>query len=442
MLRRFILYSLIGLLVLCLAGVFVYYLPPVHDRLAWRVNNWRVQIKRALTPSEQVVFLPQEQQDQLEAIVRSTLLALEPTSTSTVVTMSTSTPNQPGSTPTLAPSPTLTMTPTPIPDNVLLSGLRYEPQTFNNCGPANLSMALSYWNWQGNQKDTRAYLRPNHASVDDKNVSPVEMVDFVESNTQLEALTRVAGDIDLLKRLIAAGFPVIIEKGHHPNDDWWMGHYLVLTAYDDSGQRFITQDSLLGADLSLSYAELGPWWRNFNYLYIVIYPPERESEVLGILGPQADPLYNYQYAAQIARDEIADLSGRDLYFAWYNLGTNLVALGDYTGAAGAYDQAFLINATLPEKDRLHRMLWYQDGPYQAYFQTERYTDVIELGNATLAWVGEPVLEETFYWMGLAREAQGDLEKAIYDLNRVVEINPNNTQAVERLQALREGVPGS
>jgi TolA-binding protein len=68
--------------------------------------------------------------------------------------------------------------------------------------------------------------------------------------------------------------------------------------------------------------------------------------------------------------------------------------------------------------------------------------VIELGNATLAWVGEPVLEETFYWMGLAREAQGDLEKAVYDFNKVVEINPKNTQALERLQALRESVPGS
>jgi tetratricopeptide (TPR) repeat protein len=88
------------------------------------------------------------------------------------------------------------------------------------------------------------------------------------------------------------------------------------------------------------------------------------------------------------------------------------------------------------------MLWYQDGPYQAYFYSGRYVDVIELGNATLAWVGEPVLEETYYWMGLAREAQGDLDKAIYDLKKVVEINPNNTQALERLQNLGVDVPGS
>jgi hypothetical protein len=325
-LKRFILYSLLGLVVVCVVGALVYYLPPVHSRLAWRVNNWRVQIKRALTPSEQVVFLPQEQQDRVEAIVQATLLALAPTSTPTALPMFTSTPDQPGSTATEAPSPTLTVTSTPIPEKAALSGIRYEHQTFNNCGPANLSMALSYWDWVGDQRDTRAYLRPNHASVDDKNVSPAEMVDFIEISTELDAAVRVGGDIDLLKRFIAAGFPVIIEKGHHPGDDWWMGHYLVLNAFDDGGQRFIAQDSLIGADFSLPYAELEPWWRNFNYLFLVIYPPEREPELLSILGSQADLVENYQYAAQKARDEIPVLSGRDLYFAWYNLGTNLVAL--------------------------------------------------------------------------------------------------------------------
>ena len=32
-------------------------------------------------------------------------------------------------------------------------------------------MALSFWGWQGDQRDTRAYLRPNFATVDDKNVN-------------------------------------------------------------------------------------------------------------------------------------------------------------------------------------------------------------------------------------------------------------------------------
>lgn len=393
-------------------------------------------MKRAFTPAEEVVFVPQEQQDQVEAIVQGTLLAMMPTSTPTL----NSTSVQPKVTATLVSPPTLTLTPTPIPDRVMLSGIRYEHQTFNNCGPANLSMALSYWNWQGDQRDTRAYLRPNHATVDDKNVMPTEMVDFIETQTELEAVIRVGGDLDLLKRFIAAGFPVVIEKGHHPANDWWMGHFLVLNAYDDGSARFTAQDSLLGADIFYPYQKVERWWRNFNYIYLVIYPPEQEEIVLDILGSQADNMQNFQNSAQKARDEIPSLSGRDLYFAWYNLGTNLVAVGDYAGAAEAYDQAFLINAALSEKDRLYRMLWYQDGPYQAYYYTARYADVIDLGNATLAWVGMPVLEETFYWMGLAREAQGDLDKAIFDLKKVVDINPNNTRALEQLQRLGVEIP--
>lgn len=55
-------------------------------------------------------------------------------------------------------------------------------------------------------------------------------------------------------------------------------------------------------------------------------------------------------------------------FAWFNVGTNLTALGRHDEAAAAYDQARL--AGLP-----WRMLWYQFGPYRAYYETGRYEDV-------------------------------------------------------------------
>ncbi len=72
---------------------------------------------------------------------------------------------------------------------MLLSGIVHEYQQFNNCGPTNLAMALSFWGWQGDQRDTRRYLRPN-LEVDDKNVMPSEMVAYVEQFTELAALTR------------------------------------------------------------------------------------------------------------------------------------------------------------------------------------------------------------------------------------------------------------
>ncbi len=107
--------------------------------------------------------------------------------------------------------------------------------------------------------------------------------------------------------------------------------------------------------------------------------------MLSILGPQADPAYNFQHAAQIASEETKQLSGRDLYFAWFNLGTSLAMLQDYPGAAAAYDQAFAQYANLSTEERPWRMLWYQDGPYQAYYHAGRYQDVIDLANTTLAY---------------------------------------------------------
>lgn len=439
--------SLIALPTTCLLCVGVYFLPPVQARLGWRVDNWLADLRRSLAPEGQVVFVPKEQNEQVEAIVQATLQALLQSSPTTGADMPaqnpianltpTALPGEP--TATLEPPPTSTVTPTPIPEKMILEGIRYQRQTFNNCGPANLAMALSYWGWQGDQRETRAYLRPN-LDVDDKNIMPDEMVRFVEIYTGLKALTRVGGDIDLLKRFIAAGFPVVVEKGHHPPDDWWMGHYMVINGYDDDNSRFVAQDSLIQADAPLPYDEVTPWWRNFNYVYLVIYSPERESEVYAILGANADIAYNYQEAAQRARDEIAVLDGRDLYFAWFNLGTNLVALGDYAGAAQAYDQAFAINADLPEKQRLYRMLWYQIGPYEAYYQVGRYQDLLDLGNATLAWVGKPVLEETYYWMGLAREATGDMDKAIQNFKRAAELNLNYEPPRLALQRLGVDAP--
>jgi len=445
MLKRIGLLSLLGLVLVCLLTVGLYYLPPVHERLAWRVESLGTRIRYALNPPAQAVFVPQGQSvanaeavSTIDAIVKATLDAVLATPT---LNPPTYTPTVVGPSSTPQPSPTATLTPTAIPDKLILSGAVHEYQKMNNCGPATLAMGLSYWGWQGDQFVTRAYLRPNDPRVDDKNVMPVEMVTFVDTQTSLKALVRVGGDVEMLKHLIAAGFPVLIEKGFQPPKEDWMGHFELVTGYDDARQRFIAQDSYIMADFPLPYQDLSEhWWRDFNDVYLVIYPPERESELMAVLGPQADETYNYQYAAQKARQETEVLSGRDLFMAWYDLGTNLVALGAHGEAANAYDNAFAVYPTIPEKDRPWRMLWYQVGPYEAYYQAGRYQDVIDLGNNTLAALGKPVLEETFYWVGRAREAQGDLQRAIQDYQTAYDLNPRSTLALDELKRLGVEVP--
>lgn len=183
------------------------------------------------------------------------------------------------------------------------------------------------------------------------------------------------------------------------------------------------------------FEDLESYWRAFNFTYLVVYPEEREVEVIDILGSQADETDNIQFTAKKASDEVSALSGRDRYFAWFNRGTNLVALQDYAGAAAAYDQAFALYPSIPEKERPWRMLWYQTGPYWAYFYTGRYQDVIDLATTTLDAMSEPVLEESYYWRALAREAIGDVEGAIGDLRTSLKHHEGFEPSLSQLERL-------
>jgi tetratricopeptide (TPR) repeat protein len=84
-------------------------------------------------------------------------------------------------------------------------------------------------------------------------------------------------------------------------------------------------------------------------------------------------------------------------------------------------------------------MWYQTWPYWAYFYTGRYQDVINLANTTLLeTISEPVLEESFYWRGLAKEALGDSQGAIDDMRQAIQINENFTPAWQQLQRMTAG----
>jgi hypothetical protein len=415
-------------------AILLYNVPFVHSRLAWRVDNLYARIQYAINPPEQAVFLPQEQ-DLVNQIVQTTLTAAVPSATPNPTSTLGPTRTQPGSThvPTLTITPT--QEPTAIPSSVQLTGFVHEYQKWNNCGPANLSMALSYWDWKGDQLDVAGVVKPNSR---DKNVMPYELADFVNGNTALRAVVRVGGDLDTLKRLTAAGFPVIVEKGFEGERfDGWMGHYEVVSGYDDTKSAFWVYDSYVGPDRdwTIPYSEVLANWQAFNYIYLLIYPPEREDEVISLLGSQWDETYNSQVAAQKSSEEIYTMSDRQQYFAWFNRGTNLVRLQDYAGAAAAYDEAFALYPAIPEKERPWRMIWYQTGPYFAYYYTGRYYDVINLTTITLDAATEPALEESFYWRGMANLALGATESAIADFQSSLEWHPGFEPSVVQLEAL-------
>ena len=422
--RRTIQYLAVAVFVMGLVAAALILL--TSESVGWRLEALRAQVKYALNPPEQVVFVPAAQGTALPSATPT--FTRTPTPTIALVTPA---PTGTPVTPTTTPSPTLA--PTPLPPDARLTGILHQYQMWNNCGPANLAMALSFWGWKGDQRDTAVFLKPNQR---DKNVMPYEMEAYVEQETDLEAVVRVGGDLQMLKAFIAKGMPVIVEKGFEGvGFDGWMGHYQVVSGYDDAKGVFYVQDSYKGPDLEISYEDMLSNWRAFNYTYLVIYPPDQRQQVLDILGLQAYDNFNNHAAEQKATQDVASLSGRDLFFALFNQGVNRVALQDYAGAAAAFDAAFANYELIPQEQRPWRMMWYQTAPYFAYYYTGRYVDVINLATQTLDASSEPILEESFYWRARALNALGDSEAAIIDLQQCLEVHAGFAPCEEELRKL-------
>jgi tetratricopeptide (TPR) repeat protein len=81
-----------------------------------------------------------------------------------------------------------------------------------------------------------------------------------------------------------------------------------------------------------------------------------------------------------------------------------------------FDEAFRLG--LP-----FRMLWYQFGPYEAYYHVGRYRDVITLADDTAESTEE--VEETNMWRGLAYAALGRTADALEQFEIALRFNPNN-----------------
>ena len=433
--RKFKPIYLLAIPLLCLGVVIVYNLPFVHDRLAWRVDNLRMRIQYALNPPEQVVFVPEEQ---VQAIVNATLTALAPTVTPTQTLTPTAT--APGPTDTPMPTATPTLEPTPLPLAVRLEGVQYEDQhgRLNYCGPANLSMALTFWGWDGNRDVVGNAVKTNDQ---DKNVMPYELQDFVLSQGY-GAIIRLGGEISLLQRLVANGFPVMAEKGYYTYDltgrYGWLGHYQFVTGYDETQQVLIVQDTYIdgGENHAFSVQDFTAGWRSFDYLFMVVYPLDREAQLLALLGDWADDSWAARHALELAQVEVQSLTGIDQYFAAFNVGSSHVALREYVDAGYAYDYAFQLYAALGDDGlRPYRMMWYQTGPYFAYYYSGRYQDVIDLADATFNTIGDDVLEESFYWRGMGWFALGYTDNAIADFREAVRLHPGFPPAVYQLEQL-------
>ena len=382
-----------------LVAAALYRLPVINDALFWRVELIKSQIRERVNPHPETLATP------VGAVGVDISIDIGLTST-------------PGSLPTATPQPGPTTTnqaPTPTPDmlpaSTSLTSNTHEFQQWNNCGPATLSMGLRHWGWQGTQDDTAPWLKPDR---NDKNVAPAAMQAYVNARVDsLQLLYRPGGDLNVLRTLISSGYPVIVEKGFQPDEEkGWMGHYLLLTGYNDNTQTFTSQDSYTGPNIPVSYGELDADWQAFNRMFIVVYPEGERGAVFELLGTRAEENESYNLALESAQEE-STLDPNNA-FALHNLGVSLSYFGEFAEASSAFDKARAIGLA-------RRMLWYQTEMYQAYFNMGRYSDVVNLASSTLETT--PNLEESYFWRGKARHALGDVEGALSDLKKALEYNP-------------------
>ncbi len=388
-------YIVSGLVIFGLLAFLLYQIPRVQNAINWRLEKYSIYVKNIINPIGPVpTALPATPRPGTSTPLPATQSAATPTNTSV-----------------------LTETPPPLPAQVSLDAPAWEQQTPNNCGPATLSMALQMYGWDGNQADIASVIKP---ILQDRNVNPEEMAYYVRNNAGwLNIQYRVAGNIPLLKKLIAAHYPVMIEgttsldpnDALGPNDDLWAAHYLLLTGYDNATQSFTAQDSYHGANQIITYEKLEEDWKPFNYLYIVLYLPQEETELKSILGPDFDEAQNRQNALALTQD--ATRADPNDAFAWFNLGSNLVYFERYDEAAQAYDKS----RTLPLPLRMFR---YQFGPFIAYFQSNRNDDLLVLTDYARG-VTE-MSEEAWLWYGWALYRKDDFKGALAAWNKALSIN--------------------
>jgi len=393
-----------GALCAVLVITLLYFLPPIHDRLSWRVDFATSFLRGALRP---VSAIPTAEPETLQVVITPTIAPLP---------LATPTPLQP------------TPMPTALPASASLPAPTFEQQTMNNCGPAALSTYLRFYGWEGNQESVANILKPR---PEDRNVNVEELVYFVRNNAGwLNIQYRVGGDVQLLKSLLANGIPVMVEESFHmdqkywPNDDLWAGHYQFITGYNDATGTFVAQDTYYGPNLAISYDELENAWQSFNHVYILIYPPEKEETVKTLLGDEWDVDVNRQHTLEEARR--ATMREPENTFAWFNLGSNLVYFEQYNEAAAAYDQARALG--FPQ-----RMLRYQFGPFIAYFNARRTEDLMTI--AKYAVNITPNSEEARLWLGWAHYRSGDRSAALSEFKKALYYNETYPDAIYALDFL-------
>lgn len=266
-----------------------------------------------------------------------------------------------------------TPTPMSLPMSKTLSTDYHIFQSFNNCGPAALSMALRFYGIDVSQQELGNALRPYQVPGGDNDDKSVTLKELGEKGKDygLTPYHRPMGNPDIIKKFIANDIPVITRTWTKPNED--IGHFRVVKGYNDNTQTVIQDDSLQGHDLPYSYSDFNELWKKFNYEYVVLVPSDKIELAEQILGENKDETTAWKNAVKNSEEELR-LNPNDID-ARFNLSVALYNTGNYEGSIREFEK---VESALP-----FRTLWYQIEPIEAYFQVGNYDKVLQITQKTL-----------------------------------------------------------
>lgn len=322
-------------------------------------------------------------------------------------------------------------TQTSRPPQATIEGLKMVWQDVNRCSAAALTIHLSHFDaFTG---DYTAIVRRLNGNAEDVSVRIEEMAAAAEEYG-LKTVVRRGGTLELLKQLVAAGFPVLIENSYYDGDGGfrdWMSHNRVLIGYNDESQEFFFMDSLIGPGVNnrgipLAYELIDDRWRAFNRDFLVIYTEQEEPVLRAVLGDYWDETYAHEQALAQAEAELAGDKADS--FATMNKAWALYHLGRLDEAVAAFDAGRA--AGLP-----WRYFWYEFTALEAYLDAERYDDVVQIVREVLT--SAPGVDEMYYYIARAYQGQGNTERAIANLEAALWRNPFMTEAQDLMDALSD-----
>jgi uncharacterized protein YvpB len=309
-------------------------------------------------------------------------------------------------------------------DFALVDNPKHIYQTFNNCGPATLSMILSFYGEDVSQKELGDLMRPYQNSKgdnDDKTIFTYEFVDWAKKYN-LEALQRVNGDIETLKKFTSNGIPVVVKTWLHPGED--IGHFRIVRGYDEDKKVIIQDDSYEGPNKKIAYYDFLSMWQPFNYAYIIVYTQDMEDKVDAILGSEIDEKLAWENSIKRAEKE-AGLDPENSY-PYFNISVSSYHLGDYEKSVDEFEK---VEQSLPK-----RMLWYQIEPILSYKELGDYDRVFEITDKILE-NGNRAFSELYMIRGEIYLEEGNADKAKEQFELALYYNKNFSKAKEALAEL-------